>query len=178
MKRLVVTALILIAVVSAGLFGLSLYDRNFPFGRMWETQGIRPHETILPVMTDSSVPFSGGEGHYRAADGNVLKSPLGSETLAQQVEKGRQLYGTYCAQCHGKNHDGNGTVGQSFNPLPTNLKSDLVQTMSEGRLFQRISYGNPPNGRQPALASTIDAASRWKIVAFVQSLGEAEVARQ
>ena len=178
MKRLLITVLVLGTILSVGLFVLSLYDRYFPYGRMWETPGIRPYETVLPVTLDSSVPFSGGEVEYREAEGDDLVSPLKNETVSRQIQEGQKLYLTYCAQCHGKNHDGNGTVGQSFNPLPANLKSNPVQTMPQGLLFQRISYGNPPNGRQPALASTIDFNDRWKIVAFVQSLGENEAAGQ
>ena len=178
MKRFLLPVFVLCGILSIGLLALSLYDRYFPYGRMWETQGFRPHETTLVVTPETSVPFSGGEAAYREADGNTLISPLGNETTALQVEEGQKLYGTYCAQCHGRNYDGNGTVGQSFHPLPTNLKSTFVQSMPKGLLFQKISYGNPPNGRQPALASTIALCDRWKIVAFVASLGGNEAGTQ
>jgi hypothetical protein len=61
-------------------------------------------------------------------------------------------------------------VGQSFAPLPGDLRSRKVQKMAAGRLFHEISYG-VPGGRQPALASNIGADDRWKIIAFVKSLG-------
>jgi mono/diheme cytochrome c family protein len=80
------------------------------------------------------------------------------------------LYQVYCAQCHGNNFDGNGTVGQSFQPLPANLRSPQVQAKTEGELFKSISFGIP-GGRQPALDTTITPNDRWYIIAFVQSLG-------
>jgi len=46
-----------------------------------------------------------------------------------------------------------------------------VQSKSEGAIFKEISYGIP-NGRQPALATTIAIPDRWKIVAFVKSLSQ------
>jgi hypothetical protein len=61
-------------------------------------------------------------------------------------------------------------VGQSFDPLPTDLRSVKVQTLPEGVLFKEISYG-VPNGRQPPLATTIEVMDRWRIVAYVKSLG-------
>ena len=82
----------------------------------------------------------------------------------------KQGYLTYCAQCHGNHHDGKGTVGQSFAPLPGDLRSKKVQTMPEGVMFQEISYGIP-KGRQPALATTIAVEDRWKIIAYIKSLG-------
>jgi hypothetical protein len=71
--------------------------------------------------------------------------------------------------CHGKNYDGMGTVGQSFEPLPTDLRSPVVQAMEPSNMFRTISYGIP-NGRQPALHGTITFADRWHIIAFVKSL--------
>ena len=42
--------------------------------------------------------------------------------------------------------------------------------MSAGKIFKDISYGLP-KGRQPSLATTIDITDRWRIIAFVKSLG-------
>jgi mono/diheme cytochrome c family protein len=86
------------------------------------------------------------------------------------LEAGEALYATYCAQCHGRHHDGNGTVGQSFSPLPTDLRSPKVQEADAGRIFKEISYGIP-GGRQPPLATTIEVQDRWRIVAYLKSLG-------
>jgi hypothetical protein len=61
-------------------------------------------------------------------------------------------------------------VGQSFHPLPTDLRSAKVQSLSEGAFFKEISYGIP-GGKQPPLATTIDPLDRWCIIAYVQSLG-------
>ena len=72
--------------------------------------------------------------------------------------------------CHGPNHDGKGTVGQSFSPLPTDIRSAKVQALPDGVHFKEISYGIP-DGRQPALATTITVLDRWRIVAYVKSLG-------
>jgi mono/diheme cytochrome c family protein len=87
------------------------------------------------------------------------------------IKEGAQQYVNFCQQCHGVNYDGIGTVGQSFAPLPTDLRSPKVQSQSEGALFQHISYGIGGSGRQPALGTTIFMDDRWRIVAFVKSLG-------
>jgi mono/diheme cytochrome c family protein len=89
------------------------------------------------------------------------------------IARGKAVYLTYCAQCHGYNYDGNGTVGQSFAPLPTDLRNAKVQDSPAGVLFKNVSYGIP-DGRQPPLHATITIDDRWKAVAFVKSLGTRE----
>jgi mono/diheme cytochrome c family protein len=149
---------------------LMFYDNYSPFGRMRETPAIRPYEMPLPIMQAGLVPVDGGEALYRAAAPDNLKSPFSTDS-SMVVQEGAKLYFTYCQQCHGVNHDGNGTVGQSFAPLPTDLQSPKVQSQSEGALFQHISYGVGGSGRQPALATTVFMDDRWRIVAFIKSLG-------
>ena len=148
---------------------LIYYDHNFRYGRMWDTPSVRPHEEPLPIMESGIVPYKGGETVYRETSGKALKSPL-AKGNPKDIELGEIEYFTFCAQCHGKNHDGNGTVGQSFYPLPADLKSEQVQSLPEGILFQNVSYG-VQGGRQPALASTIRVLERWRIIAYVKSLG-------
>jgi mono/diheme cytochrome c family protein len=138
------------------------------YGRMWETPAVRPHEEEILVTPEGTVPFEGGEEIFRLTPAEDLRPPF-SKNDPTLVEQGKGLYLTYCAQCHGKDYDGNGTVGQSFSPLPTNLRSPSVQGLFEGKLFKDISYGIP-NKRQPPLASTIDLQDRWRIIAFVKSL--------
>ncbi len=160
----------MIAVVLYGAYeALIYYDNNFRYGRMRETPAVRPHEDPLLIMEEGIVPISGGEAVYRATAGVNLKSPL-NESEPFVITRGKAVYLTYCAQCHGFNYDGKGTVGQSFQPLPTDLRSPEVQSKPDGELFQTVSYGIP-GGRQPALQTTVTINDRWHVIVFVKSLG-------
>lgn len=156
------------AVIVGAYYALITYDNAFRYGRMRETPAVKPHEKPLPVMEAGVVPFSGGEMNYRVQNSVDLTSPLDLHAT-ETIQRGKWVYSTYCAQCHGKSHDGNGTVGQSFAPLPTDLRGKKVQSEPEGRLFKHISYG-APNSRQPALATTVDVLDRWRVIAYVKSL--------
>lgn len=169
MKRIIVLAGFVAVVLTAVYAVITLYDENMRVGRMWETPAVRPHEQQLLIMEPGVVPFGGGEAEYRNAKAEDLISPFKSDD-SEVVASGKSLYFTYCAQCHGKYHDGNGTVGQSFHPLPGDLQRNKVQSLPQGTLFKEISYG-VPNGRQPALATTIEVMDRWRIIAYVKSLG-------
>jgi len=158
-------AIVLVVIYQALIF----YDNNFRYGRMRETPGVKPHEDPLLIMEAGVVPITGGDAFLRVASVTDLKSPIEMDN-EESIERGKSVYFTYCAQCHGTNYDGMGTVGQSFSPLPTDLRSSAVQNKLPGELFKTVSYGIP-GGRQPALNTTITIEGRWQVVAFVRSLG-------
>jgi mono/diheme cytochrome c family protein len=168
-KKYLIFLIALGIVVLLAYEALIYYDENFRYGRMWETPAVRPHEELPLSMPKGTVPQQGGEELFKATPAELLKSPIAISDPAQ-IELGKVLYSKFCAQCHGKNYDGNATVGQSFHPLPTDLRSPKVQSLSEGTFFKEISYGIP-DGRQPPLATTIDPLDRWRIIAYVKSLG-------
>jgi mono/diheme cytochrome c family protein len=168
MKKLLALIVILAAALAA-YHALMFYDNDFRYGRMRETPAVRPHEEPLVLMEAGVVPVSGGEAVLRATPGAALKSPLNAKDPAV-VARGKAVYFTFCAQCHGVNYDGNGTVGQSFMPLPTDFRTPAVQSKPMGELFKSVSYGIP-GGRQPPLETTITIDDRWSVVAFIGSLG-------
>lgn len=158
------------SIAALAVYGaLTLYDESLQVGRMWETPAVRPHERPMPVMADTVVPVAAGERFYQTADPDTL-IPAMDLKAPPIIAQGQQGYLFFCIQCHGKNYDGYGTVGQSFAPPPGDLRSARVQSLSPGLLFHEISYGIP-NGRQPALAATIPVDDRWRIIAYVKSLG-------
>ncbi len=169
MKKIIGFFIVVAIVLYGGYEALIYYDNNFRYGRMRETPAVRPHEEPLFNMEAGIIPVSSGEAIYRATPGVDLKSPLNTADPSV-FARGKAVYQIYCAQCHGYNYDGNGTVGQSFHPLPTDLRSSEVQSKPEGELFKTVSYG-VPDGRQPALHTTITIDDRWHVIAFVKSLG-------
>jgi len=169
MKKIIFFFIVVGVVLFAAYEALMYYDNNFRYGRMRETPAVRPLEDPLLRMEAGLVPVSGGEAIYRATAGVNLTSPL---NISQPfvITRGKAVYLTYCAQCHGFDYDGKGTVGQSFHPLPTDLRSPQGQSKPDGYLFKSVSYG-VPDGRQPALNTTITIDDRWHVIAFVKSLG-------
>ena len=169
MKKIIGFFIIVAIVLLVGYQGLMYYDNNFRYGRMRETPAVRPLEEPVLIEEAGLVPISGGEAIYRVSAGIDINSPINMAEPAI-ISRGKAVYLTYCAQCHGYNHDGKGTVGQSFAPLPTDLRNAKVQSSPSGELFKSVSYGIP-DGRQPPLHATITIEDRWKVIAFVKSLG-------
>ena len=172
MKKIIGLLLGALVLVLGAYHLLMFYDNEFRYGRMRETPAVRPYEKPLLIKEVGLVPASGGEAIYRVSAGTDIESPI-NMTQPDIIARGKGVYLIYCAQCHGHKHDGNGTVGQSFAPLPTDLRSAKVQDSPTGVLFKNISYG-VPDGRQPPLHSTITVDDRWKVVAYLKSLGVRE----
>ena len=172
MKKIVGLLIVAAILILAVYHGLMYYDNNFRYGRMRETPAIRPFEEPLLIKEAGLVPVNGGEAIYRVSAGIDIQPPI-DMTQSAVIDRGKTVYLVYCAQCHGHNYDGNGTVGQSFAPLPTDLRSAKVQNSPAGELFKNVSYG-VPDGRQPPLHATITVDDRWRVVAFVKSLGTRE----
>ena len=60
-----------------------------------------------------------------------------------------------------------GTVGQSFSPLPADLRSDDVQYQTDGALYAKIRLGYK---RHPRLFTTISEGDTWAVVVFMRTL--------
>ena len=137
---------------------------------MWETPAVKPHEAPLAVMAAAIVPFDGGEAMLRAADPDSLRAPF---TLSHPdvITRGQTAYGYYCIQCHGKYHDGNGTVGQEFRP-PAGGSAQCPDSGYGPRtaFFMRSAMASPAVVSRP-LATTMSVAERWQAVGYVKSLG-------
>lgn len=137
------------------------------YERMTYQEHVRPYEQKMPDVVPGAVPVDGGEDRYRLAAPGSLTNPVAAEPGS--ITRGQTAYGYYCVQCHGARYNGDGTVGQSFFPLPTDLRSSRVQQqMGEEEIFRHISYGSE---KSPPLAYTIAVTERWDLVNWIRALG-------
>jgi high-affinity iron transporter len=93
--------------------------------------------------------------------------------------KGRALYATTCAPCHGATGLGDGPRGKDLDPPPRNFhERDRMLALSPFALFSTITYGLAGTGML-AYDQQLDEASRWDLAYYVGALGfsEAEIAR-
>jgi mono/diheme cytochrome c family protein len=147
------------------LTAITLFPIGCDYARMNNDAGVRLYEQQLPDMPSPLIPTGGGEEAIKAAGPDEIKNPL--PFSGPVIQQGKVLYGYFCAQCHGPEGDGNGIVGQHFDPRPTDLRFSSVQQQSDGQLFFIISYGKR---RQPPLAYTIALEDRWRIIYYVRTL--------
>ena len=148
-----------------GLVFLLLAIWGCDYARMNDQESVRTYKKEIPEMPPETIPITGGLQILSSANPKNLKNPL--PYSQKSVERGKETFLYFCVHCHGPKADGNGTVGQSFSPLPTNLADLDVQKQGDGELFSKISLGF---ARHPPLASTVSEPDRWAVVNYIRSL--------
>ena len=92
-----------------------------------------------------------------------LQSPL-AQTEVHLVE-GKELYGLYCAVCHGKQGDGQGILmtREKFLGVPSYADREIT----EGSIYHVLMYGKNAMGSH---AGKVNATERWQIAQHVMEL--------
>ncbi len=89
------------------------------------------------------------------------KNPYASQPEA--IAAGARMFTDHCAKCHGAD-----ALGWKKRP---SLRSKEVQQATDGELFWLLRNGSLRRG-MPSW-SALPEPSRWQIIAYVKSLGEA-----
>jgi len=95
------------------------------------------------------------------------------------LARGRALYDTHCASCHGATGVGDGPAAKSLDPPPRNFHArERLLALSPFALFSTITYGLHGTG-MVSYAEQLDEASRWDLTYYVGALGfgQDEIAR-
>jgi mono/diheme cytochrome c family protein len=84
-------------------------------------------------------------------------------------ERGRNLYGQHCADCHGPEGRGDGRQASSLSPRPGNLISAQTSAKSDQELLKIIAKGKPRTamtGWEERLSPDDQAA----VLAYIRSI--------
>ena len=162
----------LLTVVLA-VAGFVLYVM-FSGPRMRVQPKLLPYQALLPAMPQGTVPvlaFGAQKGTLNATNRiwepnlPAARNPLDATERTHRI--GQAYYSNYCAFCHGKAGRGDGPVGQSYVPVPTDLTSPAVQGLSDGDLYKGMLTGV---GHEPVLGYVVDPNAPWYIVSYLRSL--------
>lgn len=85
------------------------------------------------------------------------------------VERGKKVYSTQCALCHGKNGDGKGEMVEEMKISPADFtKPDTLKDRTDGELFAIIGVGKDP---MPSQGGRMTDQQRWNLVNYMRALG-------
>lgn len=132
-----------------------------------QVQGFSPPEGTVPVGW-SSIPDVAG---LSVPEQEAIQNP----TVANldSLKRGEELFGRYCAACHGPEGGGNGPVaGPPFGQGPLGLvlpiggAMSVAKNLTDGHIYTTISIGR---GRMPAYRR-ITPEDRWHVVNYLREL--------
>jgi len=89
--------------------------------------------------------------------------------LPDQISRGKDLYTTSCASCHGETGAGNGAAGAALNPPPRNFVNPQPWKIGPkiSNMYVALQEGIPNTGM--ASYSTIPPEDRFAIIQYVQT---------
>ncbi len=166
-KRLILLLFILMIPFAVGL--LFTYDViKIQWVNTLQLQNsYQPQEDPLP-MPARSVPVQGPA--YIAGLGAPV-NPVPADAVS--LQRGEQLFKTFCALCHGQTAQGNGPIAVFLTTYkPANLVTGNAKDISDGAIFMTITNGIP--GRMPQMRDDLPGArERWDIINYLRSLQKA-----
>ncbi len=98
------------------------------------------------------------------------RNPLGNS--AEDLARGKTLYQSNCAACHGAQGRGDGPAGESLNPRPANIARFAKMPMaSDPYLYWTISEGGTPvKSAMPPFKSVLKEQEIWQIIAYLRRM--------
>jgi hypothetical protein len=156
-------AVVLLCALAGGVVALYLM---FSGPRMRTQPKIVPYQAVMPSLPAGVIPVTSGTSAVPSMESATqLGNPL--PVARQTIENGRVYYSYYCVFCHDENGHGNGPVGRSYVPAPTDLTSSGVTKLSDGALYRAMLTGA---GHEPVLGYVIDPKARWYLISYVRYL--------
>lgn len=107
--------------------------------------------------------FENSTAGYELAKENLI-SPIDSIT-EKEASKGKELYGIYCAICHGDTGNGKGKLVEREKFLGVPSYAD--RQITEGSVFHVITYGLNSMGSH---ANQLSQYERWLVTDYVLQL--------
>jgi mono/diheme cytochrome c family protein len=124
-------------------------------------------ETLTFVAALLALALASGCGGWNIPpDARNLKNPVLMN--AATIAAARGLYANNCQKCHGVSGDGKPPSGATYLYFtkPTNFtNSRLIDSMSDGEIFWKISNGRKP---MPAFKNRLNDEQRWKLVNLIR----------
>ncbi len=96
-----------------------------------------------------------------------VKPPFAAEPKVIAV--GQSLYEERCADCHGKNGNGNGPGGSDLEKKPTNFTDGKILKQTDGELYWKITEGHKP---MPSYRKKLLDEQRWQLVHYLRTFAK------
>ncbi len=105
--------------------------------------------------------------HWMASKTEVeRKNPI--KKSLESIKRGRKIYVSSCANCHGSDAKGKGPAAINLAVQPTNLR-EMAGLHADGDLAWKITNGR---GAMPAWKDMLGKNQVWDLVNYIQSLND------
>jgi mono/diheme cytochrome c family protein len=112
-----------------------------------------------------------GKSSPRLADAAKLKNPV--KPVAMSISKGKTLYDTHCASCHGTGGKGDGKMAAMMKPTKPSDLTDASRKhgTTDGEIFTVIHEGSKGTAMR-GYAARMQTEDIWNVVNYVKTLAQ------
>ena len=164
--------------------------KDYPFFReMYDGKSLKPQEEgsyqkypqeSVPVkqvlgkiveIYDPFIPAISGDGSGILGNPREFFPKNPTLSSAHSVQRGRALYNTYCAACHGEDGQSQTVVVEKGVPAPPITAFFQIPTAAP-HLYNKIKYGSffqEPRGFMPSYGAQTSVRDRWDMVNYMMS---------
>ena len=122
----------------------------------------QPTPASAPTAQGASAPHE----FTISAEDKARKNPVKFTDIS--VERGKKVYQTQCALCHGTKGDGKGEMVEEMKISPPDFtKPDTLKDRTDGELFAIIGVGKDP---MPSQGDRMTDTHRWNLVNYLRAL--------
>ena len=155
-------------------------ERNYQyFPDMYQSQAYEPYaeSKLFPQQTTALKPveesikrgwmpfeYADTEKGYQRAK-KELENPV--SYTEENVAKGEELYGLYCAICHGSKGNGKGWLVKQDKIMGVPSYDDVGRAITSGSIYHTIYYGRNLMG---SYASQLNRKEMWQVAQYVMNL--------
>ena len=190
MKRRVSRLAIILLILLLGIFALTRRDFNRRSQRIFTEMSRSPAygaQSASTLFRDGMtmrrpVPGTIPRGHApypyantpedRERAGEEFDNPVPLSLAA--MNRGPQVYQTFCSICHGQLGQGDGAVARKVSTFSMNIVGKATGDLADGTLFHIITHGQ---NNMPAHASQITQDDRGKLIHYLRELQKVETER-
>ena len=131
--------------------------------------GLAERPRVPGVVVRGALPFRYGPAPEEAERaGRELSNPF-AKTDAAALARGAEVYGRFCAPCHGPDGGGEGPVVRRGMLRPPSLLAERALAMKDGQAFHILTMGQ---GNMASYAVQVPPEDRWKAILHVRKIQE------
>jgi predicted CXXCH cytochrome family protein len=129
---------------------------------MWEGSSARGNAPAIELAVAQWLLYRTVSGHDRDA-----KNPLAAHPDPADVNSGAEVFRKKCEICHGYDGSGKTEIGAGQYPRVPDLRSPVIQKMSDGEVFFHIKNGIRHTGMP---AWEMPDRKLWQVVLYIRNL--------
>lgn len=151
------------------IHGLEILLLFMTVGLFWAQEQKQPENKPTEATQTASTPGTQVPHHYNITPEQAArKNPVRFTDFS--VEKGKKIFSTQCAMCHGKEGDGKGDpdlLADIKTSPPDLTQADTLKKRSDGDLFYIITTGSDT---MPGQNERMQANHMWDVINYLRSL--------